>query len=232
MITEKIDYVLRSVVVQTVGGGFVGKQANDNNLSIGDHNITMEAVTGYTLWSYGGKFWHVPEDFALPARTKRKRAWELWVSGMELENGKKIRPFRFIKPRFIPKKHWVKFKTEWQPIMKKMEKAPRLVLPEIECYDALNSSIIERTYTVAMDHLKTDFCSFLWQDKKNLIENWSVASWLSYTQMNYIKKYGNANEMANLPEETRYNAPHKMRRKMKRKVTEISLTEVTQITEV
>jgi hypothetical protein len=195
----------------------------------------MEAGTGYTLWSYAGKFWHVPDDFALPAKTKRKRAWELWICGMELEDGKKIRPFRFMKPSFLPKKHRVKFKTEWQPIMKKMEKAPGLVLPEIGCYDAPTSSIIEMSYTVATNHLMTNVCSFLWQDKKKIIENWSVASWSCYTQPNYIKKYGNAHDRANLPEETRYNAPHKTRRTLKRKVTEVSTIveeEVTQITEV
>ena len=48
--------------------------------------------------------------------------------------------------------------------------------------------------------------------------------------MNYIKKHGNANDKANLPEETRYNAPHRTRRKLKRKVTEIT-EEVTEMTE-
>ena len=47
----------------------------------------------YHLWAYDGKLWHVPQDFKLPQQTKRKRAWELWIGGMELTDGKQIRPF-------------------------------------------------------------------------------------------------------------------------------------------
>ena len=233
-ITDKIDTVLRSVVGPTGGDG---SNTEQNNQSTIQENTSMERSTGYTLWSYKGKFWHVPEDFALPAKTKRKRAWELWICGMELEDGKKIRPFRFMKPTCIPNEHRIKFKTEWQPIMKKMEKAEGLMMPAMGCYDAPNSTFIEMTYRVATKHLKENVCSFLWDDEKRIIENWSVASWSCYTQPNYIRKHGNVSDIANLPQVTRYNAPHRTRRRMtKRKVTEISeITEEiveTEITEV
>ena len=101
-------------MVQTGGAGISTGKLDGMNFRNGqdNHNATIENAAGHALWSCRGKFWHVPKDFALPAKTKRKRAWELWICGMELENGKKIRPFRFIKPSFIPKKLRVKFKTE------------------------------------------------------------------------------------------------------------------------
>ena len=58
--------------------------------------------------------------------------------------------------------------------MKKMEKAPGLVLPEIGCCDSPNSPVIERTYAVATLHLKENACSFLWQDKK---KNLRIGQW-------------------------------------------------------
>jgi hypothetical protein len=87
-ITEKNDSVLRSILVAQGGCQL---QLPDVALNQNHEETIME--NAFTLWLYKGKFWHVTETFALPAKTKRKRAWELWITDMELENGERVRPF-------------------------------------------------------------------------------------------------------------------------------------------
>ena len=58
---------------------------------------------------------------------------------------------------------------------------------------------------------------FLWYKQNIIIENWPVASWFSYTQRSYILKHGNSSDVANLSAETRYNAKHRTKCKLKRK---------------
>jgi hypothetical protein len=59
--------------------------------------------------------------------------------------------------------------------------------------------------------------SEVWYRFLSIIENWSVASWSTYTQRNYIIKNGNENDIGNLPISTRFNVPHCTKRTLKRK---------------
>jgi hypothetical protein len=108
-----------------------------------------------------------------------------------------------------------KFKTEWQPIMRKMENTPDLVIPRD--VTKIDSIVIETTFVSSTNYLKSNVCSFLWEKERSIIENWSVASWSTYTQRNYIIKNGNENDIGNLPISTRYNVPHHTKRTLKRK---------------
>ena len=213
-ISNKIDGVLESVLART---GHSASQNNENstNNSFGSEESTITDSMNYTLWSYKGKFWHVPESFVLPNGVKRKRAWEFWLKGVTLEDGKRIRPFRFFKPSLLPKKIATKFKVEWQPILKKMSATPGLELSADS--NAFDSAAIETTFAMATQHLKSSTCSFLWKKKNSIIENWSVASWSSNTQRSYIMKHGSESDKANLPSSTRYNNPHRRKRTVKRK---------------
>ena len=205
-VTEKIDQVLRSVVQQP-------SSTENVRVDIIEESDEM-GVGGFQLWSYDGKFWQVPKDFALPGRTKRKRAWELWISGMTVGNGERIRPFRQLKPPMLPKKVRSRLKTEWQPILKKMAAAPGMSLPNN--VEAINATVIDMTFVIATSHLK-GICSFLWEKEKSIIENWSVASWSTYTQRNYILKNGNPADIAKLPTETHFNSPHRKKWTIKKK---------------
>jgi hypothetical protein len=209
-VTEKIDQVLRSVVQEQQPG----TNTETNRVGVIEESDEM-GVGGFQLWNYDGKFWQVPKDFALPGRTKRKRAWELWISGMTVgTNGDRIRPFRQLKPPMMPKKVRSRFKTEWQPILKKMEAAPEMNLPRRAT--EINATVIDTTFVIGTLYLK-EICSFLWEKERSIIENWSVASWSTYTQRNYILKNGNASDIAKLPTETRFNSPHRRKRTIKKR---------------
>ncbi len=218
-ISKKIDDVLRSVV-QISEPGAHGDNRDAINAEIGESTMVRD---GFKLWSYDGKFWMVPQGFQLPAKTKRKRAWEFWIAGMTV-NGDKIRPFRHLKPAMLPPEVKKKFKTEWQPIMRKMENTPDLVIPRD--LTKIDSIVIETTFVSSTNYLKSNVCSFLWEKERSIIENWSVASWSTYTQRNYIIKNGNENDIGNLPISTRYNVPHCTKRTLKRKHNTDTSTEI------
>ena len=81
----------------------------------------------------------------------------------------------------------------------------------------INSNYIDTTCMYATTHLKENVCSFLWQKKNAIIENWNVATWSSNTQRANILKHGNEKDIGNLPTATRYNNPHRSKRNIKRK---------------
>ena len=209
-VSAKIDSVLRSVVAQN--------PQNSVPVHEGEHDfddINSEMTGGYPLFNYDGKFMQVPQNFSLPTKVKRKKAWELWICGMVTCDGDRIRPFRFFKLSMLPKAVQTKFKTEWQPILRKMQAGAGIPLPSNG--DLINADVIDRTFITSTNHLKANVCSFLWERDNSVIENWSVASWSSYTQRSYIMKHGTENDIANLPSATRYNKPHRNKRTLKRK---------------
>ena len=165
------------------------------------------------MHNYDGKFWQVPKNFDFPAKTKQKRAWEFWLCGMKYRE-ENIRPFRQLKPSLLPKNAQIKFKTQWQPILKKMENARDLNIPDT--ISDINSDVIKNTYAKTTEYLSKNVCSFLWEKEKGNVENLTVESWLTYMQHACIKKNGNQSNIANLPTETRYNMPHQTQRKKKK----------------
>ena len=210
-ISKKIDTVIRTVVqppaiqeseVEVVRQGNSPHDPRDNG--------------NYPLYFYDGQHWQVPFDFALPTKTKRKQAWELWLCGMTTANLQQLCPFRFFKIRMLPKHVKNKFKVEWQPILQKMmDGIQHIQLPED--VSKINSNYIDTTFMYATNHLKENVCSFLWQKKNAIIENWNVATWSSNTQRANILKHGNEKDIGNLPAATRYNNPHRSKRNIKRK---------------
>ena len=211
-VTEKIDTVVRNIVAQNSQNSGT-PQTEQLAVLDGDG---MESGR-YPIFNYNGKLMQVPKDFMLPTKVKRKKAWELWVCGMVtgVLNDTRIRPFLFFKLSMLPKKVQTKFKTEWQPILRKMEAGVDIILPMNG--DLINAALIDKTFRMATNHLKANVCSFLWEKKHSVIENWSVASWSSSTQRAYILKNGNSNDINNLPTATRYNRAHKEKRTLKRK---------------
>ena len=79
----------------------------------------------YKMYSYSGRFFSVPKNFAFPADVKHQRAWTLWLKGMDFLTTHPVRPFRFLKATMLPTPDLKKqFTNEWKPIMLKMEKRP------------------------------------------------------------------------------------------------------------
>ena len=96
----------------------------------------------------------------------------------------------------------------------KMEKADGVIIPSDP--SKIDSTIIRETFALTTQHLKANVCSFLFQKESAILENWSIGSWSTYTQRNYNIKHGNQSDIDNLPPQTRYNAPHRTKRKRKR----------------
>ena len=212
-ITQKIDDVLRSVIQpEQVAEQQVEVVSQERELDRNRDNGR------YPLFYYDAKFWQVPLNFKLPTKVKRKQAWEFWLCGMTTPDGQQIRPFRFLQPKYLPKKVKNKFKIEWQPILRKME-AGMIHIQIPPDTSLINSDFIDTTFVMTTNHLKQNVCKFLWQKPNTILENWNVATWSSNTQRSYILKNGTEEDIANLPAPTRYNNPHKNKRTCKRRRT-------------
>ena len=129
----------------------------------------------YKMYSYSGRSFSVPENFAFPADVKRQRAWTLWLKEMDFLTIHPVRSFRFLKATMLsildPKKQ---FTNEWKPIMTKMEKTPGLKIPSEQ--NEITAAFIQTSYEAATLHLKENICSFVWTNKCNH-EAWTVGTW-------------------------------------------------------
>ena len=184
-----------------------------DGLPEGSNYVTTDK-NGYQNFLYKEKFWNVPENYDLPKDTKRKRAWELWIAGVTLPDGSKIHPFRMFEAKHLPTNVRQKFKVDWKPILKRMELAEGMNLPDDSNF--VNSELINSTYDLATNHLKYNVCSFLWEHP-NKKEEWNVSTWSKYTTRSHIEKNGNERDKWNLPEKNKLNKPHKVKRTLKRK---------------
>ena len=167
------------------------------------------------LYSFDGRFFQVPKNFALPAKTKRRRAWELWIhgqSGFQLEDGSPapIPPFRMFDPLLLPKNLRCKFKSEWRPILQKMSQANGL--PDLS-NGLISDEMIEATYVIATSHLRENVCSFIFNqpNKYKRIEEWSVSTWSRYVSFQFIQENGSDTDKQNLPPPTHLNNKRKRR---------------------
>ena len=128
------------------------------------------------------------------------------------ENGevisKPIKPFRKLLPERLPKKIANTFKLHWKPIYTMMEHGlqPNVLdnNPSTELTDLL--------FAEATESLKTRV-SYIFEDNKLHHNNWTLSTWSKYIGRNHILKRGNANDIANLPEETRFNQGHTGRKR-------------------
>ena len=177
------------------------------------------------IWSYNGKFWSLPENFEFPQKVKRRRAWELWLRGMEASCGKRICPFRNFSSSSIPTRLFQKFKIEWKPIMQKMENSPGLKIQTR--YSDVNQFLIDSTFGIATTHLRENVCSYLFKDKNKSIESWTVGTWSFATQRSQIIKKGTESDILNLPEANSQNIPHKQKRTIQKVTQGVKISKIS-----
>ena len=125
-ISSKIDEVLCAIQNSNRGGRI--EDGVDVNIDAERAIIVNRGPKGH-IWTYRGRFWSVPEKFELPKKVQSRRAWELWIRGMDTPDGKRICSFRNFTSASVPKDVYKKLKLEWQPIMKKMENSPGVQIP-------------------------------------------------------------------------------------------------------
>ena len=102
-----------------------------------------------------GRFWHVPIDFQFPSNVKRKRALTLWTCGMKILSNH-IRSFRLLKTRMLSGSFQKILKNTWQPIMRLMESANGVNLPND---GRMTAASISTSYNITTHHLKTNIYS-------------------------------------------------------------------------
>ena len=76
-----------------------------------DNDKALVAVQQqHRLYTFGGRFWHVPENFAFPKNAKLLLGWILWVGGQVgyeylnkagMNQLAPVRPFRILKKKMI-----------------------------------------------------------------------------------------------------------------------------------
>ena len=185
---------------------------NQNSSASNETSHSSHTVIQNSIYGWGGKFYQVPSNFSFPKKTKRKRAWELWLRGQpgfQLPDGSPapIIPFRKIDPLKLPPKQRGKFKTEWRPILTRMNEADGL--PEFDSVE-ITDALFEMSFRVASNHLQARVCSFLFDSERyKRIEEWSVSTWSRYVSFQYIQEHGNESDKANLPPPTHLNRKRK-----------------------
>ena len=64
----------------------------------------------------------------------------------------------------------------------------------------------------------------MWGKPNVMVDNWYVDSWILYTQRSYVFNHRKESHITHLTPETRYNAPHRKKRKLNRKCEENGLS--------
>ena len=158
-------------------GGGAGTATNDNSGQ-------------GTLYTYAGRFWDVPQNFAFPASVKRDVGWRLWLQGMPSyasvgENGamiqNKVKQFRNFLPARLPKKLAEIFKLHWRPVYLMMEKGMGEI-PEV-----LTPEIVNNLFNLGTDYLRRRV-SYVFTNDKLRHNDWVIATWAKYLSRSMIEK--------------------------------------------
>ena len=171
------------------------------------------------LHHHGGKYWHVPSNFGMfPKECTRRKGWHLWLQGLPNFRDSDghpapIMPFKLMNPKMLPGKLRGTFSNDWQPIYNKMMKCPDL--PEaVTGTNPVPNDQIGPSFELASSFLSIHVASFIWNHptKYKKKDSWSVATWSKNTKYSFIMKNGSDNDIANLPEASRFNRTRKRKR--------------------
>ena len=173
--------------------------------------------TKYEMYWYKERAWHVPEGFIFPDDTKRNVGFKLWLLGMPNyhRRNKKgvlvhapVRPFRLLKPSFLPAPVAKKFKLHWRPLYLMMQEGF-----ELDSNNELTTEVVNEYYKAGDKYLRENRVSYIYATRKYNPENWRISTWSKYIGRNHIEKHGTESDLQNLPEANRYNRPHQGRKR-------------------
>jgi hypothetical protein len=205
------DVRAQIALIQAVPGVNPPGGAAGSTATIGNHGQG-------TLYTYAGRFWDVPQNFAFPTSVKRDVGWRLWLQGMPSyttvdENGaviqNKVKQFRNFLPARLPKKLAEIFKLHWRPVYLMMEKGMGEI-PEV-----LTPEIVNNLYDLGTEYLKTRVRYVFTNDKLHHNE-WVIATWAKYLTRSMIEKKGTDEDKAHLPVATYLNRPRAVGLKRRR----------------
>ena len=160
----------------------INSALDSRGFRIAPEPVNNVRVTSEGMFTYGGKFWDVPEDFRFPAKLRVESAWRCWLVGLPNyevnRNGVThhipIKPFRKLKLSRIPKKLQLWMRNEFIPFTKMMEKAPDL---NLDCDTEIMDQFVNESFKIGIDYIKTRV-EYIFRTQK----------WTSYTVGTFCKK--------------------------------------------
>ena len=161
--------------------------------------LDMSGLLRRSLFTYDGKFWCVPKDFAFPIECTRLHGWRMWLMGkMVMYDGKplKVKPFRLMRGSELPsKKLATELHTKWQPIYRKMMEAPGVKpIP-----DEVDEEFVQSTYTTATEYLK-QVVSYVWSKAdEGRISKYTIGTWSRKVARSEIELHGTPGDISRLP---------------------------------
>jgi hypothetical protein len=174
--------------------------------------IDMSGLQRRNLFTYDGKFWCVPKDFAFPIECTRLHGWRMWLMGkMVMYEGKplKVKPFRLMTGLELPtKKLATELDTKWKPIFRKMMEAPGIQpLP-----NEVDEEFVQGSYTIATENLK-QVVSYVWlKADEGRISKYTIGTWSRKVARSEIELHGTPGDIARLPPAGRRNKSDQTKR--------------------
>ena len=163
----------------------------------------------FPMFHTNGKILMVPKNYSFPQGMKRREGWDLWLKGDER---KKVRPYRLLQAKYLPKPMAQSFKRNWKPIFQEMEKAEDIELPQDT--RTMTSDDIEVAYEVATAHLQEKY-SFLFSGKRKY-ETWTISTWSTNISVCNVIKHGTESDKAKVGELSWVNCKHSAGRQKKK----------------
>lgn len=211
-----------------------GSNNTDNN-TMNNRNESQHDLEGrFQTYCWNGKLgMHVPPGFDLPASTKLFSAWSLWIngnpghksfdnSGSNVLVSTPIRPFQLFTSNAVPQSVWKKLKSGWFKVLNMMMEAPEL--------SALDRLIKTKGGAFSIDEIKgfyekgvTHVLNQVEYIKALNSASWTVTTWSGRVSFKQIMEKGTDADKNRLPDETRYNQPHRQKRKMQQSNMHVSL---------
>mmetsp|Transcript_10262 Transcript_10262/g.12985 ORF Transcript_10262/g.12985 Transcript_10262/m.12985 type:complete len:303 (-) Transcript_10262:59-967(-) len=190
-----------------------------NNTGSNAYTMMMDGYPVY-IHSHMLSSCDVFDKWDFPA-AQLNQAWRFWLIGQphneferRMEDGSSIieiapiRPFRLLKR--LPKTLKQKYRNSWSPILKMMENAPAINIPEDK--DGITDEFITSSYSIAMEYILSQF-EFIAKNNKKKYETWTVGTWCTRTKFSEVEKHGTPEDIGRLPTRNeRYNKKHTHKR--------------------
>ena len=196
----------------------------EGELVVVNNNQTIR----HRLYTYEGRFWHVPKDFEFPTGGHLDTGWKLWLCGLSsnetIDNGIRVqapvRPFRLFKSTMLPLDVRRKFELNWKPIFSLMQGAPDMNIAPTMDHTAASISL---SFSVGKEYLKTRV-SYVFESERSTPDQWGISTWSRKVCRSSIMKNGNDSDKSHLPAATHRNRPRQQRQPRKKPLAHVRRT--------
>lgn len=173
---------------------------------------------GVCTYSYGGKFYLVPQDFQFPKRVSIKDGINFWFRGLSVGNdGNYVKPFRELNTKGLPKKLGNEYKLHWTGCFKHLESSG-IVIPTSNTRNTTQATI-DNIYSQFEAWIKQRFTYCFGEHGQNL-SKWTIGTWACKMTRSSVMKYGKESDKAFLPEATVRNRSNNRNKKRNRQTAQ------------